>query len=73
MKLYVMGAREDQARPDMEQEMYSKASSTWLKHWDFILIDLVMFQVAYVISYVMRIGLENPYKIQIYLNIAIII
>ena len=53
--------------------MYSKASSTWLKHWDFILIDLVMFQVAYVISYVMRIGLENPYKIQIYLNIAIII
>ena len=68
-----MGALGEQTRPDMEQEMYSKASSTWLKHWDFILIDLVMFQAAYVISYVMRIGLENPYKIQIYLNIAIII
>lgn len=53
--------------------MYSRVSSSWLKHWDFILIDLIMFQAAYVISYVMRMGWENPYKTQIYLNIGIII
>ncbi len=53
--------------------MYSRVSSSWLKHWDFILIDLIMFQAAYVISYVMRMGLKNPYKIQLYFNIAIII
>lgn len=53
--------------------MYSRVNSTWLKHWDFILIDLIMFQAAYVISFVMRTGWENPYKIETYLNIGIII
>lgn len=53
--------------------MYSKSDSTWLKHWDFIIIDLVMLQIAYIFSYVMRMGNSNPYSIHLYEEIAIII
>ena len=42
--------------------MYSKIDSTWLKHWDFILLDMLMIQIAYVFSYIIRMGLVNPYK-----------
>lgn len=53
--------------------MYRKNDSTWLKHWDFIILDLVMFQAAYVISYMMRMGLHNPYRDKLYLTIGLVI
>lgn len=53
--------------------MYSRNNSTWLKHWDFILLDLVMFQLAYICSYVIRMGIQNPYGDPTYLNIGAII
>lgn len=53
--------------------MYSKATNSWLKHWDFILLDLVMLQTAYVLSYMIRQGAGNPYSDGIYRSIAIII
>nr|WP_294492648.1 sugar transferase [uncultured Mediterraneibacter sp.] len=53
--------------------MYSKANTTWLKHWDFILLDMIMFQIAYICSYVMRMGLENPYQDETYLSIGVVI
>lgn len=53
--------------------MYSKSDSAWLKHWDFILLDLVMLQIAFVFSCVMRMGLKNPYENDLYLSVAGII
>lgn len=53
--------------------MVGKISNTWLKHWDFIILDMVMIQLAYVFSYVVRAGFNNPYRDQLYLNIGIII
>ncbi len=53
--------------------MYRKPSEGWLKHWDFMCLDLFFLQAAYVISYIARNGLQNPYKIQLYLNMAIVI
>lgn len=53
--------------------MYSKIDSTWLKHWDFILLDMVMIQIAYVFSYIIRMGWENPYKDKLYLSIGVVI
>lgn len=53
--------------------MYSKISNSWLKHWDFILLDMVMIQLAYIFSCVMRSGIHNPYEEPLYLNIGIII
>lgn len=53
--------------------MYSKIDSTWLKHWDFILLDMLMIQIAYVFSYIIRMGLVNPYKNKLYLSIGVIL
>lgn len=53
--------------------MYRKNSNGWLKHWDFIILDLVALQLAYISSYVLRMGTSNLYHNGLYLNIGIII
>lgn len=45
----------------MYEEMYRKNSNSWLKHWDFIILDLVALQLAYVSSFVLRMGMDNLY------------
>ena len=52
--------------------MYKKSDS-WLKHWDFIVLDLVALQLAYISSYVLRMGTRDLYHNGFYLNIGIII
>ena len=51
--------------------MYKKASSGWLKHFDFIILDLLCLQFAFVIAYMLRHGMVNPYTKELYLNTAI--
>lgn len=51
--------------------MYKKASSGWLKHYDFIILDLLCLQLAFVIAYMLRHGMVNPYTKEIYFNMAI--
>ena len=50
--------------------MFRKSSEGWLKHWDFMLLDLICLQVAFVVSYIMRHGFVNPYEIHLYRNMA---
>lgn len=40
--------------------MYSEISDSWLKHWDFIILDMVMLQIAYIFSCMMRRGDIQP-------------
>lgn len=42
--------------------MYKKSPQGWLKHWDFILLDIFCLQLAFVVAYLVRQGLENPYS-----------
>lgn len=56
-----------------EKEMYQKVSKGWLKHVDFILLDLACAQVAFVLAYVIRHGIHNPYTNPDYLAMALII
>lgn len=51
--------------------MFRKSSEGWLKHWDFILLDSLCLQVAFVISYMIRHGLVNPYATYLYRNMAV--
>jgi len=51
--------------------MYKKASSGWLKHFDFIILDLLCLQFAFVIAYMLRHGIVNPYTKELYFNMAI--
>ena len=51
--------------------MYKKNSSGWLKHLDFIVLDLLCVQLAFYVSYVLRQGEWNPYAVPLYRNMAI--
>ena len=53
--------------------MYKKNEKTWLKHLDFTLLDLILMQLSFVIAYMTRHGLINPYKIPVYARLAAIL
>ena len=50
--------------------MYSKKMQGWLKHLDFILLDLLCLHVAFLLAYMTRHGFSSPYHSQNYLNLA---
>ena len=52
--------------------MYKRKANGWLKHWDFILIDLIVIQVAYVLSLFFA-GYLPLYETSLYRNMAIIL
>ena len=53
--------------------MYQKSSNGWIKHIDFIILDLLCIQIAFFISYVLRQNDWNPYVVPLYRNMAIFI
>lgn len=50
--------------------MFKKSSEGWLKHCDFMLLDLICLQIAFVISYMLRHGFLNPYENHLYRDMA---
>ena len=53
--------------------MYRKQSGGWMKHYDFVLIDLLCLHFSFVVSYLLRHGLSNPYADELYRNMAIFV
>lgn len=51
--------------------MYRKDSERWLKHIDFIVLDMICLQLAYVLAYAISGYGFNPYAIIIYRNMAV--
>ena len=52
-------------------QLYKKRMQGWMKHADFILLDLICLHIALVLAYFARNGLGNwPYEIQEYRMIA---
>ena len=52
--------------------MYTRKTKSWIKHADFILLDVLCLQVAFVLGYMVRHGLKLPYADLYYLNLAIV-
>lgn len=52
--------------------MYSSKPQGWVKHADFIFGDIVCLHVAFVLAYISRHGLYNPYADNLYRNVAIV-
>ena len=52
--------------------MYARKTQSWLKHIDFILLDIVCLHVAFILAYMTRHGLSNPYADIEYFNLAAI-
>ena len=48
--------------------MYRKDSTGWIKHVDFIILDLICLQVAFVLAYVLSGYGANPYQLILYRN-----
>ena len=53
--------------------MHKKELRGWIKHIDFIVLDVVMLQVCFVLSYWLWIGIENPYSTYIYRYQAVLL
>lgn len=53
--------------------MYRKYRQGWMKHLDFMIIDMLCLQVAFILSYIIRHGFQNPYLDMDYRNLAIFI
>ena len=51
--------------------MYRKKAKGWTKHLDFMLLDILCMQLAFVISYIIRFGTDNPYMDNEYRILAI--
>lgn len=53
--------------------MYRKNTSSWLKHWDFILLDVILVELAYFVALVWRNGMEYIITDMIFRGIAVTI
>ncbi len=53
--------------------MYRKDSQDWLKHIDFILLDMICLQIAFVLAYAASGYGFNPYHSMLYRNTAIVL
>ena len=51
--------------------MYKKSAQGWLKHWDFILLDIICLQLSFVVAYYLRQGDGNLYSYHLYSGVAI--
>lgn len=53
--------------------MYKKRNSGWLKHIDFMLLDVMIIQVGFLIGCVIRLGFNNPYHIILYRRVSLLL
>lgn len=53
--------------------MYVTSSSKWLKHGDFLILDLVFLQVAFMFAYYLRNNQLIPYEVELYREVAFVI
>ena len=51
--------------------MYRRDAKSWLKHFDFMVLDLVVLQIAFVLSYSIHHAWKNPYAEPLYANMSI--
>ena len=52
--------------------MYSQKRKSWIKHLDFILLDILCLHIAFVLAYITRHGWSNPYTKPLYSNVAMV-
>ena len=53
--------------------MYKRSSQGWLKHWDFILLDVLALLASYLIAYFVRHGTGFNYHLTYYKTLGVIL
>ena len=51
--------------------MYEKTATGWAKHLDFIILDMICLELSFVLAYMIRHGIGNPYGNVMYRNMGI--
>ena len=51
--------------------MYKRKNNNWLKHADFLVLDLVCLLISFAVAYVIRHGLANPFVTPLYRSTVI--
>ena len=52
--------------------MYRKNKRSWIKHIDFMIMDIICLQIAFVLAYMIRFDGGNAYEDVNYRNLAIV-
>lgn len=53
--------------------MYRKINSSWMKHWDFELLDIICLELAFFVAYIMRHIDTFPYIPPMYLKLGVLL
>lgn len=53
--------------------MYQTGKNGWWKHWDFMILDVICLQAAYITAFMLRHGMIFPYKWEAYRNMGLMI
>lgn len=53
--------------------MYKKKYSGWLKHADFLILNIIVLQLSFYIAYCIRHGIDNMYADRLYAGMAIVL
>ena len=53
--------------------MYRKSQSGWLKHLDFLIIDMISLEIAFISAYFLRNGIKNLFADVLYRNMAVVL
>lgn len=53
--------------------MYKKNAQGWMKHLDFILLDMLSMNAAFLLAYFTRMGLNLPYDDESYVNLILVL
>lgn len=53
--------------------MYKKNEQSFFKHIDFIILDSIVMQIAFAVSYMLRHGFLNPYALAEYRQLAVVL
>lgn len=53
--------------------MYKKTYKGWLKHADFLILDMICLQLSFYIAYCIRHGIQNMYANQLYASMAVVL
>lgn len=55
------------------ERMYSRLTHSWLKHWDFILLDIICLQASFFVAFMLRHNELNTYNLELYQGEAVIL
>lgn len=53
--------------------MYRQRTTGWMKHFDFILLDLIVLQLSFILAYCLRLGWSSPYLKEGYRNMGLVL